>query len=104
VVNQTSGENWSAVALSLSTAEPTMVSAPPVLDPMLVSLSRPVPAQQAEQQVFAQYENVRQRAQSRKANIKKGIGANFDLNALAISNQSFVLQATGKQVKEFQKQ
>jgi uncharacterized protein (TIGR02231 family) len=104
VVNQTSGENWSAVALSLSTAEPTMVSAPPVLDPMLVSLSAPAPAQQAEQQVFAQIENVRRQVQSRKANIKKGIGANFDLNALAFSNQGFVLQATGKQVKEFQKQ
>jgi len=104
VVNQTSGENWSTVALSLSTAEPTMVSAPPVLDPMLVSLSAPAPAQQAEQQVFAQIENVRRQVQSRKANIKKGIGANFDLNALAISNQGFVLQATGQQVKEFQKQ
>ncbi|MHC4736760.1 MAG: DUF4139 domain-containing protein, partial [Planctomycetota bacterium] len=83
VVNQTSGENWDGVALSLSTAEPTMVSAPPVLDPMLVSLSRPVQAQQAEQQVFVQYENVRRQLQSRKANIKKGIAANVDLNALA---------------------
>jgi uncharacterized protein (TIGR02231 family) len=104
VVNQTSGENWDSVALSLSTAEPTMVSAPPVLDPMLVSLSRPAQAQQAEQQVFVQYENVRRQLQSRKANIKKGIAANVDLNALAISNQGFVLQATGQQVKELQKQ
>ncbi|MHC4736828.1 MAG: DUF4139 domain-containing protein, partial [Planctomycetota bacterium] len=59
---------------------------------------------QAEQQVFVQYENVRRQLQSRKANIKKGIAANVDLNALAISNQDFVLQATGQQVKEFQKQ
>ncbi|MHC4242055.1 MAG: DUF4139 domain-containing protein, partial [Planctomycetota bacterium] len=104
VVNQTSGENWSAVALSLSTAEPTMVSAPPVLDPMLVSLSAPVPTQQAEQQVFTQLDNVRRQLQSRKANIKKGLWANADLNELAISNQGFVLQATGQQVKELQKQ
>ena len=104
VVNQTSGENWNGVALSLSTAEPTMVSAPPVLDPMLVSLSLPVQAQQAEQQVFAQIDNVRRQLQSRKANIKKGIAANFDLNELAISNQGFVLQATDQQLKEFQKQ
>ena len=41
VVNQTSGENWNGVALSLSTAEPTMVAAPPILEPMLVALSRP---------------------------------------------------------------
>ncbi len=104
VVNQTSGENWDAVGLSLSTAEPTMVSAPPVLDPMLVSLSMPAQTQQAEQQVFVQLENVRQQVQSRKANIKKGIAANFDLNELAISNQGFFFNATGQQVKEFQKQ
>jgi len=104
VVNQTSGENWGGVALSLSTAEPTMVSAPPVLDPMLVSLSLPVQTQQAEQQVFVQLENVRRQLQSRRANIKKGIAANPELNELAISNQGFVLQATGQQVKEFQKQ
>jgi uncharacterized protein (TIGR02231 family) len=104
VVNQTSGENWDGVALSLSTAEPTMVSAPPVLDPMLVSLSMPVQTQQAEQQVFVQLENVRKQVQSRRDNIKKGIGANFDLNELAISNQGFFFNASGQQVKEFQKQ
>ena len=81
-----------------------MVSAPPVLDPMLVSLSLPVQTQQAEQQLFVQLENVRKQLQSRKDNIKKGIGANIELNTLAISNQGFVLQATGQQVKEFQKQ
>ena len=104
VLNQTSGENWDGVDLSLSTAEPTMVSAPPILDPMLVSLSAPQPTQQAQQQVFVQLDNVRKQLQSRKANIKKGIAANFDLNELAISNQGFVLQASGQQVKEFQKQ
>ncbi len=104
VVNQTSGEDWNGIALSLSTAEPTMVSAPPVLDPMLVSLSAPAQTQQAEQQVFAQLDNVRRQVQSRKANIKKGIAANIELNTLAISNQGFFLQATGQQVQEFQKQ
>ena len=104
VVNQTSGENWSAVALSLSTAEPTMVSAPPVLDPMLVSLSRPVQTQQAEQQVFVQLENVRKQLQSRKANIKMGIAANDDLNELAWTNQAFVFNAPRQQVQKFQEQ
>jgi uncharacterized protein (TIGR02231 family) len=104
VVNQTSGEDWDGVGLSLSTAEPTMVSSPPVLDPMLVSLSLPVQTQQPEQQVFVQIENIRQQLRSRKDNIKKGIAANVDLNELALSNQGFVLQATGQQVKEFQKQ
>ena len=39
VVNQTSGENWNKVALSLSTAEPAMVAAAPVLEPMAVGLA-----------------------------------------------------------------
>ncbi|MDH4238198.1 MAG: mucoidy inhibitor MuiA family protein [Phycisphaerae bacterium] len=104
VVNQTSGENWDGVDLSLSTAEPTMVSAPPVLDPMLVNLSMPVQTQQEEQQVFVQLDNVRKQVQLRRDNIKKGIGANLDLNELAISNQGFFFNATGQQVKEFQKQ
>jgi len=104
VVNQTSGEDWEGIALSLSTAEPTMVSAPPVLDPMLVSLSAPQPTQQAEQQAFVQLENVRRQVQSRRENIKKGIAANVDLNDWAISNQDFFFNATGQQVKEFQKQ
>ncbi len=104
VVNQTSGEDWDGIALSLSTAEPTMVSSPPVLDPMLVSLSALQPAQQAEQQAFVQFENVRRQVESRRANIKKGIGANVDLNTLAISNQGFFFNATRQQVKEFQKQ
>ena len=104
VINQTSGENWGGVALSLSTAEPTMVSAPPILEPMLVGLSRPAPTQQAEQQRFVQLENVRQQLRSRRANIKMGIAANADLNEWAITNQAFVLQATGQQVEKFQEQ
>ena len=39
VVNQTSGENWDAITLSLSTAEPAMVAAAPVLEPMNIKLT-----------------------------------------------------------------
>ncbi len=73
VVNQTSGENWNGVALSLSTAEPTMVAAPPILEPMLVGLSRPVPTQQTEQ-LFT--DQIQQYRRGRKDNIKRGIAAN----------------------------
>ena len=38
VVNQTSGENWNAITLSLSTAEPAMVAAAPVLEPINIAL------------------------------------------------------------------
>ena len=104
VVNQTSGEDWDGVVLSLSTAEPTMVSAPPVLEPMLVGLSRPAQTQQAEQQRFVQIENLRKQLKSRRDNIKMGFAANAELNTLALGNQAFVLQASGQQVQQFQEQ
>ncbi len=105
VVNQTSGEDWDGVALSLSTAEPTMVAAPPILEPMLVALSRPVPTQQVQQDgAFIGAAQARQYQESRKANIKKGIAANIELNKLAIDNQAFFLRAGQKELQEFQQQ
>ena len=102
VVNQTSGEDWDGVALSLSTAEPTMVAAPPILEPMLVALSNPALTQQVQTQAFIGADQARQYQESRKANIKKGIAANTELNELAISNQAFFFRAGQKELQEFQ--
>lgn len=105
VVNQTSGENWDGVALSLSTAEPTMVAAPPILEPMLVALSHPAQTlQQIQEGGFIGADQARQYQASRKANIKKGIAANVELNRLAIDNQAFFLRAGQKELQEFQQQ
>jgi len=104
VVNQTSGEDWDGVALSLSTAEPTMVAAPPILEPMLVALSHPAQTQQLQQGGFVGADQARQYQASRKANIKKGIAANTELNELAISNQAFFFRAGQKELQEFQQQ
>ncbi|MBA7482406.1 hypothetical protein ES707_17892 [subsurface metagenome] len=103
VVNQTSGEDWNGVALSLSTAETTMVAAPPILEPMLVALSRPVPTQQARQ-VTLGAEQAQEYQKSRKANIKMGIAANAELNRLAVRNQVFFFNSyvDQRQVQEFQ--
>ncbi len=102
VVNQSSGEDWDGVALSLSTAEPTMVAAPPILEPMLVALSRPAQTQQALQGGFVGADQARQYQASRKANIKKGIAANVELNELAINNQAFFFRAGQQELQEFQ--
>jgi len=104
VVNQTSGEDWDGVTLSLSTAEPTMVAAPPILDPMLVALSNPAQTQQVQQGGFVGADQARQYQASRNANIKKGIAANTELNALAISNEAFFFNAGQKELQEFQQQ
>lgn len=103
VANQTSGEDWNGVTLSLSTAEPTMVAAPPILEPMLVALAPPAQTQQvAGQQLWG--EQARQYQMSRKANIRKGIAANTLLNELALGNQAFFLNVGQKEVEEFQRQ
>ncbi len=105
VVNQNSGEDWNGVALSLSTAEPTMVSEPPVLEAMLVGLARTDPAQQQEQQrLFTDEENVRKQQRARRSNIRLGNWANEDLNRLAGDNQFFLFNASEVDVRAFQKQ
>ncbi len=103
VVNQTSGEDWNGVTLSLSTAEPTMVAAPPILEPMLVSLSSSVQPQmqQTEQQIFSGADQASQFQRSRRSNISKGIAANTMLNDLARDNQSFLLNADRREIEEF---
>jgi uncharacterized protein (TIGR02231 family) len=103
VVNQTSGEDWSGVALSLSTAEPTMVASPPILEPMLVALTRPAPTQQAGE-VFMGADMARQYQDARKANIKRGIAANEELNQWAMDNQAFIFNVGQKELQEYQQQ
>lgn len=106
VVNQTSGEDWNGVALSLSTAEPTMVSAAPVLEPMLVGLSSrtaQVPQQLAQPQMQQQAEQIKL-YQKRRENIKQGIAANSELNEFAIGNQMFLLNVSQREAQEFQQQ
>lgn len=110
VINQTSGEDWNGVMLSLSTAEPTMVAAPPILEPMLVSLASAIQnqmqqAEQVQQQGgFSGADRARQYQQSRKTNITKGLAANSELNDLAIRNQRFFLNASRREIQRFNEQ
>lgn len=104
VVNQTSGEDWNGVALSLSTAEPTMVAAAPVLDPMLVVLAGPAQVQQAAVQPQATFDQLRQFQQSRKAYATQGKAVNPKLNELAIDNQAFFFNAGQREVERYQEQ
>ncbi|MGD8786834.1 MAG: mucoidy inhibitor MuiA family protein, partial [Phycisphaerales bacterium] len=100
VVNQASGENWDGVALSLSTAQPTMVAAPPILEPMLVGLSRPAQTQQLEQ-IQWDVDRTRQYQMNRKANFQKGIAASKELNQLAIDNQAFIFNSSRRQLQQY---
>lgn len=75
-IGQTSGENWDGVALTLSTASPTMVAEAPILTPLWVILT-----QQAAQAVGAgevyrmqqeAQKNVREAVQQRGTRSKSG--------------------------------
>lgn len=103
VVQQSSGEDWLNAALALSTAEPTMVSAPPGLVPMKVTLGAGGPAAQ-QAQTAAQMPQMQgglsdqgvvfeSLARSRRDNIAKGVKAERELNTIAISNQMIELEA-----------
>lgn len=110
VVHQSSGEDWTAASLALSTAEPTLVASPPLLEPMEVSLqpgrgayaggmmaqTTEVAGKMPEQmqvQYIDQSRAFEDLQQSRRRNIAKGIQAEVELNRIAISNQMIELEA-----------
>jgi len=110
VINQVSGENWDAVSLSLSTAEPTIVAEPPSLQPMKISLFMPQPVAPGQPGsfgpvIYSEQEvgrKIEQFAQSRKLNIKKGMTANAELNDLAMGNQAMIFNMYGSDIKQLQ--
>ncbi len=102
VVNQTSGEDWDGVTLWLSTAEPTLVAAAPILEAMLVGLSMPAQVQQVAEGPMQQSDQIRQFQKSRKDYIKQGVAANMELNALAVRNQMFFFNVDQREAQEFQ--
>ena len=112
VVHQTSGENWTNVALALSTAQPSMAAAPPVLEPMIasltsrVSINRNQPTQQAGQQIeyLDSTQKFQKQLELRRDNIKKGKAAQADLNLFAASNQMLIYNADVRELQEMQKQ
>ncbi|TFG49164.1 MAG: mucoidy inhibitor MuiA family protein, partial [Candidatus Brocadiia bacterium] len=127
VVNQTSGENWEGVTLSLSTSEPTMIAAPPVLEHMLLTL-RPVagpavPGQEfgkrQEQQMAnesapqsqikaEQYRDISQmfgrNLKEQRIASKKGIAANYEINSIAFDNQFIELSADKDVIQKIQRE
>ena len=122
VVNQTSGENWKAVKLSLSTAEPAMVAAAPVLEPMNIALVGRR-SQRAIQPMIgmavggagqgeADFDiKLRDRskafeelARNRRIQGRKGKSAQQELRKIASSNQAFEFSVTKKELFEMREQ
>ncbi len=120
VVNQTSGEDWSGVALSLSTAEPAMVAGAPTLEPMAVVLASRQPSKSPRPQMDMQQETAgtsgrgarytdrsqefKNLIQSRRRQSKRGAKAQKQLGRIAMSNQNIELNASRRELKRMQKQ
>jgi hypothetical protein len=120
VVHQASGEDWTSASLALSTAEPTQVASPPILDPMEITLgpgqggywSRfygrssvggdiQMPQQAADQvQYVDQSQAFESLSVGRRAAVAKGILAQVELNEIAISNQMMELEADKRLLTE----
>ncbi len=120
IINQSSGEGWDNVAVTLSTAQPAMVAAPPTLDPMKVEAgSGPAPAMSyveamvppgqvsvdVQQQQIAPRslgEQLKQIQSQRRVMKGKGIEATQALNTAAWQDQMMELQAQKDAVQTIQ--
>ena len=117
VVNQTSGEDWNGVVLSLSTAEPAMVAAAPTLEPMAIRLTSRQPIVQSVVQAGDMLQSHRrtgkfvdrsrefeQLLRSRREQGKKGAAAQKELGQIAATNQALEFSITRKDLQEMKEQ
>jgi hypothetical protein len=127
IIHQASGEDWTNVAMTLSTAQPTLVAASPMLDPMMITIAPPPVAvskpvaykkdmsQQQNQPAVAGREaeslsyvdrtdDYRQLLSKRSEEAKKGKAGQFALNSIAVSNQLMEVMADADKVKEFKRE
>jgi hypothetical protein len=121
VIHQASGEDWSGVEVSLSTAQPTTEAGAPVLGPMKVGLisrqmsDKPlsIAGEQKQQELAAisspvQYrdltEDFNRLQRQRQDMIIRGKGANSELQRLAWQNQIIELTADQKDLRMIRQQ
>jgi len=121
MVHQSSGEDWSNVALALSTAQPSIIATAPALIPMQVTLaggyagaSRSVTLNESAQQTasadaqkpvyLSQEQKFNDLIQARRSNLAKGIQAQVALNSIAFDNQMIELEADRRMLENIKKQ
>jgi hypothetical protein len=132
VIHQASGEDWTNVAMTLSTAQPTLVAASPVIDPMMITIAPPPPAQPASKPVqldgkdmgrqlgapgvaggmpkedkFSytdRTEEYRRLITARSEQARKGKAAQVALNQAAWGAQMMEVLADAEKVKELKKE
>ena len=103
-VHQMSGEDWSEVKLTLSTASMALVSRGPELAPFWVTLSQSAPGRAAAQvpaqtREFQRQLKKSQYLQSNVIRVPEQVAANFDINTFASSLQLLEMQAGDKELR-----
>lgn len=126
VVHQSSGESWKQTALALSTAQPSLVASPPVLEPMEISLmeimmhgndrrgrsvgmagNMDMEASSEKLESLGYVDQTQQfdkLLRQRGSNIALGGKAQKQLSSIAISNQILELKADRKTLKKMNTQ
>jgi len=125
IIHQASGEDWVDVALSLSTAQPTMAAGAPILKPIQVEVSEVVSkkwgwlkARRAAEPMAGEYDEEAvdekvyrdlskefKRLQSQRQQIAtKGQAAQSELSKVALHNQMMELQADKAAVRVMKKE
>jgi len=120
VINQTSGEDWGGVSLSLSTAEPTMVAAAAVLEPMEIGLAartagvpsgigggqmeQKMQKRAAGKPLMDRSEQFKQLLRSRREQARGGKAAQVELGRIAMENQALVLNAAERELAAMKEQ
>jgi uncharacterized protein (TIGR02231 family) len=117
LIHQTSGEDWNNVTVTLSTAQPAMMAAPPVLEPMRVGLTagvgesgslvekKPAGVVPSSQSAYRDLTSEFQMVQSRRREMApKGKAAQVELNVAAASNQMMELRADKDALQMMQEQ
>lgn len=121
IIHQASGEDWTNVVMTLSTAQPTLAAASPFIEPLPITIAPPPPASVAhsipaqeqmgaggmaanEPQYIDRTDDFKRLMESRKEEAKKGKTAQVALNSLAVSNQMMEVRADAAVAREIKKQ
>lgn len=78
-VEQMSGEDWSGVSLELSTATPALAAKAPLLDPMIVALAAPKPAEPGQ----GKYDDLKKEIFSKQSALEQERNRVLAVNATA---------------------
>ncbi|MCA9239291.1 MAG: mucoidy inhibitor MuiA family protein [Planctomycetales bacterium] len=92
-IQQRSGEDWTDVAMTLSTASPSLISTAPSLEPLAIRLAPPTPEQQAAVRDYYATKERLMEEQRKLANFRNSAGNFVQSESLAVQNAADLFAA-----------